>query len=61
MTDWSKHEGQPEMTCTCVADHVFRSHATYVPGQGLTSRKPCPQCGETRLTRARSDPEKQTL
>ena len=53
--DWTKHDGVSESNCTCrcVYDRLrdgdliptFRSHAKYVGGLGLRSRKPCPACG----------------
>lgn len=59
--DWSANDKWPEMTCTCVCDHVFRSHSKFVFGDGLVSRKPCPNCGGHELRASRSDPEKMTL
>lgn len=53
--DWTKHDGTSESFCTCRCvfgrlrdgDDVptFRSHAKYISGIGMRSRKPCPDCG----------------
>lgn len=59
--DWSVFDKFPEMTCTCVCGTVFRTHAKGVPGVGLVARKPCPVCGETRMTRASSDVERMEI
>jgi hypothetical protein len=56
--DWTQYDNYPEMTCECSAcGHVFRSHASYILGLGLRSRKPCPECKKDQLRSARSDPE----
>ena len=55
--DWSSSDRFSEMTCTCVCGSVFRSHAKFVVGAGLVSRKPCPRCSGTKLNRASSDAE----
>lgn len=61
--DWSiiDANGYPEHTCTCVCQTEFRSHAKFVVGQGLVSRKPCPRCGSTAPQRALGDPETITV
>lgn len=53
--DWRKFDGKPEMNCVCRCvfrrlkdgDEIpsFRSHARFIAGLGLRSRKPCPDCG----------------
>lgn len=56
-----------ESNCECLTcrdnlkdgDEVktFRSPAKYTPGQGLTSKEPCPVCGGHALGAIRSDME----
>lgn len=59
LTDWSAVDDNhyPEHTCTCRCGTDFRSHAKFVVGFGLVSRKACPRCGSTEPRRAASDPE----
>lgn len=61
MIDWTVHDKYPEMTCSCVCQAIFRSHAKFVVEQGLISRKPCPRCGNNLLNCASSDPERFTI
>jgi hypothetical protein len=56
--DWASFDKYPESTCECRCGTVFRSHCKFVmEPPALRSRKPCPSCGETVMSRATSDPE----
>lgn len=60
--DWTIFDNEPESTCYCVCEQVYRSH-TKLKLEGKTfihySKKPCPKCKKTEnnLRRVISDPE----
>lgn len=60
--DWAPFDKFPEDSVTCECGSRFRSHAKYVAGFGIKTRKPCPGCdGTGRIVRVSSDPETVTV
>lgn len=60
--DWAPFDKFSEDTITCACGSTFRSHAKYVMGVGIKTRKPCPGCnGSGLIVRVSSDPEMMTV
>lgn len=59
---WTAFDQHPESACFCRCGAEYRSHAKYVAGFGLVTRKPCPSCEQHNdCYRVSSDPETMTL
>jgi hypothetical protein len=60
--DWAPFDKFPEDTITCACGTTFRSHAKYVAGVGIKTRKPCRSCNGTRLiVRVSSDAKSMSI
>ncbi len=63
--DWSDFDGDPQMTCYCRCEEVFRSHCKNfytTPPHCTVTRDPCPGCEKrTNCYRISSDPETFTI
>ena len=60
--DWSIFEGEPENTCYCRCEKIYRSHTkVHLHGEKLytVTMKDCPGCGKSinNCYRIQSDPE----
>ncbi len=64
--DWSIFDGEPESTCYCKCNKIYRSHAKAHFHEGnpyIVTMKKCPLCGESisNCYRIQSDPEAYTI